>query len=97
MNINWELLEEKQIKPPFIPQIKGETDVMYFDKQFTSKAKEVGLKCLKMRKMKIVFLMDLHMRKCFVMKIRMKQVIKLTKFGNKQIIVSVYIKHYYYI
>lgn len=34
------MLEEKQIKPPFIPQIKGVTDVMYFDKQFTSKAIE---------------------------------------------------------
>ena len=39
-NIDWELLEEKQIKPPFVPQIKGETDVMYFDKKYTTKGIE---------------------------------------------------------
>lgn len=36
-NIDWEKLEERQIKPPFVPQIKGDTDVMYFDKMFTTK------------------------------------------------------------
>jgi hypothetical protein len=29
-NINWQ--ELKKIKPPFIPEIKNEIDVKYFDK-----------------------------------------------------------------
>ena len=36
-NIDWKKLEERKIKPPFVPQIQNDTDVMYFDKAFTTK------------------------------------------------------------
>lgn len=36
-NIDWEKLEERKLKPPFVPQIQNDTDVMYFDKAFTTK------------------------------------------------------------
>lgn len=34
--IDWDLLEKRQIKPPFKPKIKSRTDANNFDKDFTS-------------------------------------------------------------
>ncbi|XP_052767110.1 calcium-independent protein kinase C-like isoform X2 [Mya arenaria] len=34
--INWELLEQKAVKPPFKPKIKSKTDANNFDKDFTT-------------------------------------------------------------
>ncbi|XP_072563214.1 serine/threonine-protein kinase N2-like isoform X1 [Paramormyrops kingsleyae] len=34
--INWEALLAKKVKPPFVPSIKGATDVSNFDEEFTS-------------------------------------------------------------
>ena len=33
--IDWDLLEAKKIKPPFIPKLKNDTDLRYFDNMFT--------------------------------------------------------------
>ena len=33
--INWEDAWERKLKPPLIPQLRGETDLSYFDKMFT--------------------------------------------------------------
>ena len=37
-DINWENLANKQIKPPFIPEFKNETDLSYFDREFTEES-----------------------------------------------------------
>lgn len=34
--IDWEKLEKREILPPFVPKIKNDTDVGYFDKMFTN-------------------------------------------------------------
>ena len=34
-NINWEDLENKKMKPPFVPELESSTDLKYFDKIFT--------------------------------------------------------------
>eukprot|EP00825_Cyclidium_porcatum_P004679 TRINITY_DN12214_c0_g1_i2.p1 TRINITY_DN12214_c0_g1~~TRINITY_DN12214_c0_g1_i2.p1 ORF type:complete len:302 (-),score=55.45 TRINITY_DN12214_c0_g1_i2:17-922(-) len=34
--VDWKSLLEKKIKPPFIPKLKTELDVTYFDEEFTS-------------------------------------------------------------
>ena len=34
-NINWDDLENKKIKPPFVPNIDNSIDLKYFDKMFT--------------------------------------------------------------
>lgn len=34
MSIDWEVLKAKHYKPPFIPEIKQEDSVQYFDKYF---------------------------------------------------------------
>ena len=34
-NINWEDAKNKKIKPPFIPKLKNDTDLKYFDREFT--------------------------------------------------------------
>ena len=33
--INWEDAWNRQLTPPFIPNLKGETDLSYFDRMFT--------------------------------------------------------------
>ncbi|KAF7488238.1 Putative protein kinase C delta type -like protein [Sarcoptes scabiei] len=33
--IQWDLFEKCKVKPPFIPQLSGDTDVSYFDQYFT--------------------------------------------------------------
>ena len=33
--IDWDLAEQKKIKPPFIPKLKNDTDLKYFDNMFT--------------------------------------------------------------
>eukprot|EP01100_Stratorugosa_tubuloviscum_P003133 TRINITY_DN1746_c0_g4_i1.p1 TRINITY_DN1746_c0_g4~~TRINITY_DN1746_c0_g4_i1.p1 ORF type:complete len:530 (-),score=166.51 TRINITY_DN1746_c0_g4_i1:112-1701(-) len=35
-NINWDLLMQKKIEPPFIPHLQHTLDVRYFDREFTS-------------------------------------------------------------
>ncbi|KAL7637343.1 UNVERIFIED_CONTAM: hypothetical protein RMT77_012069 [Armadillidium vulgare] len=35
--VNWKAIEEKKVTPPFKPQVTSETDVSYFDIEFTSK------------------------------------------------------------
>lgn len=38
-NVDWGLIERKGMVAPFIPEFKqGETDVSYFDKEFTNMA-----------------------------------------------------------
>ena len=34
-DINWEDAKKKKIKPPFIPNLKNDTDLKYFDREFT--------------------------------------------------------------
>ena len=34
-NINWEDAKKKKLKPPFIPKLKNDTDLRYFDTMFT--------------------------------------------------------------
>lgn len=38
ITINWKLLEEKKITPPFKPQVTSETDTRYFDREFTGES-----------------------------------------------------------
>ncbi|KAK8392931.1 hypothetical protein O3P69_013154 [Scylla paramamosain] len=38
ITINWKLLEEKKITPPFKPQVTSETDTRYFDQEFTGES-----------------------------------------------------------
>jgi serum/glucocorticoid-regulated kinase 2 len=38
--MNWDALMNKKIKPPFIPVLKGELDLSYFDTEFTDTAIE---------------------------------------------------------
>lgn len=33
--VNWDRLLKREIKPPFVPQLKSPTDVDYFSKDFT--------------------------------------------------------------
>ena len=35
-SIDWELLERKQITPPYKPSVKSDRDLEHFDPQFTS-------------------------------------------------------------
>ena len=35
-SIDWELLYEKQIPPPYKPQVRNERDLEHFDPQFTN-------------------------------------------------------------
>ena len=34
-SINWDQLEQKQIKPPYKPELKSDRDLEHFDKAFT--------------------------------------------------------------
>ena len=34
-DIDWDDLENKKIKPPFVPNVEGNMDLRYFDKIFT--------------------------------------------------------------
>lgn len=34
-DINWDKLVKREIRPPFVPQLKSPTDVDYFSKEFT--------------------------------------------------------------
>ncbi|GAB9469199.1 Agc protein kinase [Globisporangium polare] len=36
--INWELLENRGVKPPFKPRVRGATDIQNFDREFTKEA-----------------------------------------------------------
>ena len=36
--IDWDMAMEKKLKPPFIPKLKNDTDLRYFDIMFTEKA-----------------------------------------------------------
>ncbi|KAK4287769.1 hypothetical protein Pmani_039168 [Petrolisthes manimaculis] len=38
ITINWKLLEEKKLTPPFKPQVTSETDTRYFDREFTGES-----------------------------------------------------------
>ncbi len=35
-NIDFALIQEKKVKPPFVPRVKSETDTKYVDSEFTS-------------------------------------------------------------
>ena len=37
--INWDMLIKKEIQPTFIPEVKNDCDVTYFDKSFTTERK----------------------------------------------------------
>ena len=37
-NINWEDAKKKKLKPPFIPKLKNDTDLRYFDTMFTDES-----------------------------------------------------------
>lgn len=39
--VNWDDIFHKRIEPPFVPVIKSETDVSYFDEEFTSESAEL--------------------------------------------------------
>ncbi|KEY65578.1 hypothetical protein S7711_09239 [Stachybotrys chartarum IBT 7711] len=41
-DINWDLLARKLITPPFKPKLKSETDVSYFDPEFTTALEQNG-------------------------------------------------------
>ena len=41
--INWELLFQKQITPPYIPNVKDSTDTSQIDPEFTSEAPSMSL------------------------------------------------------
>ncbi len=34
MPINWQLLDEKKIKPPYNPNVSGQMDLKHFDPEF---------------------------------------------------------------
>lgn len=40
-NINWQMLLERKIEPPFKPQVTSETDTRYFDQEFTGETVEL--------------------------------------------------------
>ena len=35
-SIDWDMLQQKQISPPYKPQLKGERDLEHFDPAFTN-------------------------------------------------------------
>ena len=42
VDINWVKLLKREIRPPFIPQLKNADDVEYFSKEFTDMAPVEG-------------------------------------------------------
>lgn len=36
--VNWDDIYHKRIPPPFVPNVKGDTDTSYFDEEFTRQA-----------------------------------------------------------
>ena len=51
-NIDFDLIVEKKIKAPFIPELSSDTDVQYFDEEFTSE--EVGMSYIPKRNMEMI-------------------------------------------
>ena len=41
-NVNWEKYYNKEINPPFIPELNGEEDLRYFDKMFTDEPVDIN-------------------------------------------------------
>ena len=51
-NIDFDLIVQKKIKAPFIPELSSDTDVQYFDEEFTSE--EVGMSYIPKRNMEMI-------------------------------------------
>ena len=51
-NIDFDLIEQKKIKAPFIPELSSDKDVQYFDEEFTSE--EVGMSYIPKRNMEMI-------------------------------------------
>ena len=50
--IDFNLIEQKKIKAPFIPELSGDTDVQYFDEEFTNE--EVGMSYIPKKNMEVI-------------------------------------------
>ena len=42
-NIHWPSVPERKLKPPFVPQFQGPTDVSNFDDKITQETQDIGL------------------------------------------------------
>ena len=51
-NIDFDLIVQKKIKAPFIPELSSDTDVQYFDEEFTSE--EVGMSYIPKKNMEMI-------------------------------------------
>ena len=51
-NIDFSLIEQKKIEAPFIPELSSDTDVQYFDEEFTNE--EVGMSYIPRKNMEII-------------------------------------------
>ena len=51
-SIDFDLIVEKKIKAPFIPELANDTDVQYFDEEFTNE--EVGMSYIPKKNMEVI-------------------------------------------
>ena len=51
-SIDFSLIEQKKIKAPFIPELSSDTDVQYFDEEFTNE--EVGMSYIPRKNMEVI-------------------------------------------
>ena len=51
-SIDFNLIEQKKIKAPFIPELSSDTDVQYFDEEFTNE--EVGMSYIPRKNMEVI-------------------------------------------
>ena len=50
--IDFNLIEQKKVKAPFIPEVENDTDVQNFDEEFTSE--EVGMSYIPKKNMEMI-------------------------------------------
>ena len=50
--IDFDLILQKKVKPPFLPQLTNETDVQYFDEEFTNE--EIGMSYIPKKNMEVI-------------------------------------------
>ena len=51
-SIDFDLIEQKKLPAPFIPDLTNETDVQYFDEEFTNE--EVGMSYIPKKNMDVI-------------------------------------------
>ena len=51
-SIDFKAVEEKKLQAPFIPELENDTDVQYFDEEFTNE--EVGMSYIPKKNMEVI-------------------------------------------